>query len=84
MDVKLVVKQLGGPTAVAARLRSKHRDGSISPAAVSKWRKVPADRVMDLVEMSGGKLTPNDLRPDVFGPAMEASNTESRPQQEAA
>lgn len=77
MDVKRIVKELGGPTVVAASLTSKRRQGSITPAAVSKWRQIPADRVMDLVAMSRGRLTPSALRPDVFGEPSLAVSTSS-------
>lgn len=68
MDVKEVIKALGGPTKVAARLDSARRDGKITVAAVSKWKRIPANRVRDLVQMSDGKLKAEELRPDIFAP----------------
>lgn len=39
----------------------------VSPQAVDKWkRRVPAERVKDVVEFSGGALSPHALRPDIY------------------
>lgn len=57
--VKRLVKTLGGATAVSIHL-------GVTVAAVSKWKRVPAARVHDLVALSRGRYRPEDLRPDVF------------------
>ncbi|MFT8922839.1 hypothetical protein [Acetobacter sp.] len=36
----------------------------ISTAAVSRWRRVPRNRVMVVAEITGFK--PHDIRPDIF------------------
>ena len=40
----------------------------ITQGAVSKWfsrRRIPAERVLQVSELTG--LSPNELRPDIFG-----------------
>lgn len=66
MDVKTIIRELGGPTLVAKRMKSRGGKGHISVAAVSKWRRIPADRVIEIASMSAGLYSPADLRPDVF------------------
>lgn len=40
----------------------------VSPQAVIKWerKRVPAERVSDIVEATKGLVTKHDLRPDIF------------------
>jgi DNA-binding transcriptional regulator YdaS (Cro superfamily) len=56
------VEAAGGLSAVA-------RAFTISPQAVWKWDAVPADRVVALEALCGGKVSRYDMRPDIFGPA---------------
>lgn len=49
----------GGPTGLAAKL------GSITSQAVSQWKRVPADRVLDVERVTG--VSRYDLRPDIYG-----------------
>lgn len=49
----------GGPAALAKAL------GGVTPQAVSQWRKVPAERVLDVERLTG--ISRHHLRPDVFG-----------------
>ncbi len=37
----------------------------ILPSALSQWKQVPADRVLDVERLTG--ISRYDLRPDVFG-----------------
>lgn len=56
--------KLGGPAALAKAL------GNISSQAVSQWKRVPADRVLDVERVTG--IPRHELRPDlaaVFGSA---------------
>ena len=56
---------LGGPSAVV-RLLEK-RGISISPWAVNKWRRrVPPERVLLLEELTEGRITRHELRPDIY------------------
>lgn len=42
---------------------------------VSQWfrpgRRVPAERCIPIARLSGGKIAPSDLRPDLYGEAEE-------------
>lgn len=38
----------------------------LTPSAISQWKRVPADRAVQLARATGGKFTPEMLRPDVF------------------
>lgn len=38
----------------------------ITPGAVSQWRRVPAERVLDVERITG--ISRHDLRPDIYGP----------------
>jgi len=55
---------IGGPAVTA-------RQFNISVQAVSKWKKAPANRVIEIEKMSG--ISRHDLRPDIFGPPVEAA-----------
>lgn len=56
----------GGATGLAKLL------GSITPQAVSQWRRVPVDRVLDVEKATG--VPRHELRPDIYPPApMEAA-----------
>jgi DNA-binding transcriptional regulator YdaS (Cro superfamily) len=50
---------------------TKHLE--ITPQAVSEWRKrgVPPARCIEVENLSSGKVTRYELRPDVFGAAPE-------------
>ncbi|MBY6209062.1 MULTISPECIES: transcriptional regulator [Halomonas] len=43
------------------------REIGISSQAISQWNVVPAARVMAVVKAAGGKISVNQLRPDIFG-----------------
>lgn len=65
---ELVIKDAGGASVVARAFK-------VTPQAICKWGygKIPADRVLDLVAMTGGKWTPQMVRPDIFGTAPTAN-----------
>lgn len=48
------------PSVLAARL-------GLTPQAISLWKRVPAERVLDVEQATG--ISRHVLRPDVFGPA---------------
>ena len=56
MDVKEMIKQIGGPTVVARAL-------GISPPSVCEWQRVPADRC-EQIEAEFG-IPCEDMRPDI-------------------
>ena len=39
---------------------------SLTVPAVSKWRRVPAEHVLKVEELTG--VSRHDMRPDIFGP----------------
>jgi DNA-binding transcriptional regulator YdaS (Cro superfamily) len=39
----------------------------LSPQAIAKWRRVPAERCLDVEHATG--ISRHDLRPDIYGPA---------------
>jgi DNA-binding transcriptional regulator YdaS (Cro superfamily) len=45
----------------------------LSPGAVTQWRQVPAEHVLKVEEVTG--ISRYTLRPDVFGPAPEATES---------
>ncbi|WP_018900390.1 Cro/CI family transcriptional regulator [Rhizobium sp. 2MFCol3.1] len=52
-------QEAGGPAALAKAL------GGVTSQAVSQWKKVPAERVLDVERITG--ISRHELRPDVFG-----------------
>ena len=61
--LKLAKKNAGGNTGLADKL------GDISPQAISQWKKVPPERVIDVERVTG--VSRHELRPDIFGPSPE-------------
>ena len=55
--LKRAIDIVGGPSAVAREL-------DISPQAVGQWRRVPAERVLQLERVSG--VPRQELRPDLY------------------
>lgn len=53
--------EAGGPAALAKAL------GGLTSQAVSQWKKIPAERVLDVERLTG--ISRHELRPDVFGEA---------------
>ncbi len=49
----------GGPSALAKAL------GGVTSQAISQWKKIPAERVLDVERITG--ISRHKLRPDVFG-----------------
>lgn len=57
----------GGAVGLATKLSELTPDRALSPQAISQWKRVPADRVIDVETLTG--ISRHNLRPDVFGPA---------------
>lgn len=53
-------KAVGGATALA-----KAMNDELTPQAISQWKKVPAERVLDVERITG--VSRHSLRPDIFG-----------------
>ncbi len=62
-----IIKRAGSKSAVA-------RHCKVVPPAVAYWVKtrIPANRAVQLEQISGGEITRHDLRPDLFGPKPRA------------
>jgi len=59
MNIKTIIKEAGGSTAVAGYC-------GIHKQAPSQWNKVPAERVLDIYYGCGGVVTPHQMRPDIY------------------
>jgi len=44
--------------------------GGITPQAISQWKKVPVERVLDVERVTG--VSRHDLRPDIYPPRRRA------------
>jgi DNA-binding transcriptional regulator YdaS (Cro superfamily) len=53
------IKLAGGPGAVADAC-------SIRSQAVSQWARCPAERVLILEKLTGGKMSRHEIRPDLY------------------
>ena len=62
--VKRAISAGGGAVKLASGLR-------ISSQAISQWRRVPAERVLDVERVTG--ISRHDLRPDLYPRAPEAA-----------
>ncbi len=49
----------GGPAALAAELK-------ITSQAISQWKRAPADRVVEIVNLCAGAVSRHDLRADIY------------------
>ena len=58
------ISKAGGPVAMARQL------GAISSQAISQWKRIPGDRVLDVERITG--ISRHVLRPDIFGAETEA------------
>lgn len=54
-----IVQQIGGVTRLARHL-------GIAPQAISQWRTVPADRVLEVAAFAHWRVTPHEIRPDLY------------------
>lgn len=57
--VEKASKKAGGVVALARHLGIKH-------TSLYSWRRVPAERVLEIEEHTG--ISRHELRPDIFGP----------------
>jgi DNA-binding transcriptional regulator YdaS (Cro superfamily) len=55
----------GGPSSLSRALGQSGE--AVSPQAISKWSRVPAERVLEVERLTG--VSRYELRPDVYGPA---------------
>lgn len=62
---ELAKNVIGGPTALAKAL------GDVTSQAVSQWRRIPAERVLEVERVTG--VSRHDLRPDLYPREGEAA-----------
>lgn len=72
MALARAIEIVGGPTKMARKL-------GVTPQAISQWDRAPSGRVIQIEQATGGEVTREDLRPDMYpprgaaGPAPEAA-----------
>lgn len=54
-----VIKAAGGPSALAKSLGVKRQ-------AIYQWGRIPADRVITIERLLGGRITRHQMRPDLY------------------
>jgi DNA-binding transcriptional regulator YdaS (Cro superfamily) len=59
-SIREIAAKAGGVIALSKKL-------GLSRAAVSQWKRVPAEQVLKVEALTG--VSRYDMRPDVFGPA---------------
>jgi DNA-binding transcriptional regulator YdaS (Cro superfamily) len=67
--VEKACKEAGGQSTVARKF-------GVTVQAISQWvssQRVPANRVLELEQACGGKVTRHQLRPDIFGESAPAA-----------
>ena len=72
MDVKDIAKEVGGVVALSKAL-------GLSRGAVSQWEVVPADRVLAVCALAEWRITPHQVRSDLY-----PNPGDALPQQEPA
>lgn len=87
------VKLAGGQVALAAGIRARMPESKVSQAHVSKWllrqqaEVPPAEYVIAICEHLDWRITPRQLRPDLYPnptDALPCSQRHTDPQSEAA
>jgi len=64
-DALIRAKELAGGSKGLAELI-----GGITPQAISQWKRVPVERVIDVERITG--ISRHELRPDIYGAAPPA------------
>lgn len=59
-SIDLAIDKAGGPVALSRIL-------GCSPQAISKWKRVPAERVLTVAKAA--RVDPSTIRPDLYPPA---------------
>ncbi len=60
MEAKNIIDELGGPAIIGRKL-------GVRTQAVSQWRsKIPAERVLPLCVAFDNRITPFQVRPDLY------------------
>lgn len=58
-EVKRAAEIVGGVSALCDRLR-------LTRSALHQWERVPRGRVLELEEVTGGQVTRQQMRPDLY------------------
>jgi hypothetical protein len=66
-----LIELAGGPSALSRQI-------GVTPQAISQWRRVPPERVLEVERITG--ISRHELRPDIYGPAPQPT----QPQQGSA
>lgn len=61
------IEAAGGVTKLASLIGIRH-------VSVSKWRKVPAERVLEIERLLHGEVTRHAMRPDLYPVDTEAAD----------
>lgn len=59
--LKRAIEAAGGPSAVGRLFQVSH-------SAVLQWKRCPAERVLILAAATGGAVSKEELRPDLYPP----------------
>lgn len=74
IDTRALIKELGGPYALARAMNAVKDADPITPQAISQWKRVPVGRCLQLEHATNGRKRCHELRPDVFpAPSTEAA-----------
>ena len=63
-QAKKVIEYFGGYQALANRISDEYE--SITRQAIEQWDVIPVRRVAQIVELSAGRFTRENLMPDIF------------------
>ena len=63
--VKEAIEKAGSPSKLAEVCVSARTPNGITPQAVRKWKRIPADHALAIEALTG--ISRSKLRPDVFG-----------------
>jgi DNA-binding transcriptional regulator YdaS (Cro superfamily) len=64
MNIKEIASEVGGVVSLSSRL-------GLSRGAVSNWKRVPAEHVIQVSGLTEWKITPHQLRPDLYPHPMD-------------
>ena len=67
-----VIAAAGSITELVAAIKKVTADPAISVSSVSRWRRIPAHRCLEIEAITG--ISRYRLRPDIYGPAPKRGN----------
>lgn len=63
--IERVKTEFGGAVGLASKLNERNPDRALTPQAISQWKRVPAERAIDVEAVTG--IPRQELRPDIYG-----------------